>query len=117
MIEPVVEALQHRVVISLCAVDGEILFDAGDAAERHVLCDLDCIRAPGRDHLAARADEIAFEGRGFDESGIAIEPGEFMDFFLRELVVGLCGDDALRSTEKGDGHDGKVSSCLIWVQR
>ena len=74
LVEAFVEALEHGVMVRVGTLYGEKLFDSGDAAERHVLCDFYSIGAPGGYHLAAWADEESFEAIAFDECGFTIEP-------------------------------------------
>ena len=109
LVQSLVETLEHGVVFGLRAADGEVLLNTRDAAESHVLGNLNGIRAPRSNHLAARTHEVAFDGGGVDECCAAVEPAEFVGFFLTELMVCLGGDDALAgSTEKEDCHDGNV---------
>ena len=74
LVEAFVEALEHGVMVSVGTLYGEKLFDSGDAAESHVLCDFYSIGAPGSYHLATWTDEESFERIAFDQCGFTIKP-------------------------------------------
>ena len=81
LVQPVIDALQHRVVIRLGRADGEVFLDAGDALQAHVLGDLDRVRAPRGNHLAARADEMSFHGLSTCRCRAAEEPHQLFRIF------------------------------------
>ena len=64
-VQSVVDALQHRVVL-LVGRGGEVLFNARNAVEIHVLRDLNGICAPRSYHFAAGSDEEPFHPIAFD---------------------------------------------------
>ena len=74
LIEAFVETLEHGIMLGLGIVHREILLDALNALNGHVLRDLHSVGTPRCYHLAAGTYEGAVEGRGFDERGIAVEP-------------------------------------------
>ena len=61
-------------MLGLGIVHREILLDALNALNGHVLRDLHSVGAPRRYHLATGTYEGAVEGRGIDERGFAVEP-------------------------------------------
>ena len=110
LVQSVVAALQHGVECALDScifvLDGEVLLDARDTAQVHVLRYLDSIGTPWRDHFAARADEVSLQAVALHGPGIAVEPAQFLDFFFRELMVRLRGNDALLRGSKKQNHIG-----------
>ncbi len=107
LVEPVVHALQHRVMLGVGVLYGEILLYTRNAAKPHVLGNLHGIRAPRRDHLAARPDVPAFQPVALQRLSLAVEPAKLFHLLRREGAAGLCGYHALlRGTEKQD-HIGK----------
>ena len=59
LVETVIEALKHRVVVGILACHGEILLYTRNAAETHILSNLYGIRTPRCDHFAARPNILA----------------------------------------------------------
>ncbi len=51
--DAVVHTLQHRVVLSVLAVNGEVLLNTRNAVKTHVLSNLNGIRTPGSNHFTA----------------------------------------------------------------
>ena len=101
LVQPVVHALEHGVVLSLTAADGEILLDACNAFQSHVLGDFHGIGAPGCNHFAAGTHVPAFDVGDVEGFGLSVEPAEFLDFVSIEFVVNAGSDDAFgRSSEK-----------------
>ena len=95
LVESVVHALQHRVVVGILAAYGEVFLYTRNAVQIHVLCNLNGICAPGCNHLAARAYEISAEAVVFYECGIAIKPAQFLYFLVIELMVSFGSNNAL----------------------
>ena len=75
LVEAVVHALQHGVVVGILVGYGEILLDAADALEAHVLGDLYGIGRPRGHHLAARAYEPSVEPVCIQQRSLAVKPG------------------------------------------
>ncbi len=101
LIQAVVHALQHGVVIGLVVLDGEILLNTRNAVEIHVLGNLYGIGAPRSNHFTARTDIPALKLSGAIERGFSVKPAKFLYLVLRKLVVHLSGYHAfLRSVEK-----------------
>ncbi len=74
LIQASVHALQHLVVFSILAVNGEVLLNTTDALEAHVLCYLNSIRRPWRHHFATRTNVVAFKRLVLQQLGFAIKP-------------------------------------------
>ena len=53
LIQALIHTLQHRVVLSILAVNGKILLDALHTLNRHVLRDFYSVRTPRRNHLTS----------------------------------------------------------------
>ena len=105
LIESLVKALEHGVVLGVLVCHGEVLLDAHDAFDGHVLGDFHGIGAPGGHHLAAWADEVAFERLALDGRSLAVEPTKFSGLFLRQRMLALRSDDAvLQRLEKTNSH-------------
>ena len=104
LVQSVVHALQHLVVLSILAANREILLDALNAFQSHVLGDLHGVRAPGSDHLAARTDKETLQFLCLFYCGIAVQPTKFVDLVLIELVVYLGSDNALLGSPKKKNH-------------
>ena len=101
LVESFVHALEHRVVVCVFVLNREVLLDAADAFEPHVLGDFYCVCTPGSDHFAAWADETAFQVFFTFHHGFAKKPAEFITFVRGELMVALYGNHALgRGSEK-----------------
>ena len=104
LVQSVVHALQHLVVLSILAANREILLDALNAFQSHVLGDFHGVRAPGSDHLAARTDKETLQFLCLFYCGIAVQPTKFVDLVLIELVVYLGSNDALLGGSKKKNH-------------
>ena len=89
LIQTVVHALQHRVVFGILRTYGKVFLDTRNAAKTHVLCNLNGIRTPWRDHLAARAYIEAVQLLCIDERCIAVEPTECMNLIGIWLMIDL----------------------------
>ena len=102
-VQSVVDALQHRVVL-LLGCGGEVLFDARNAVEIHVLRDLNGICAPRGDHFAAGSDEEPVHPIAFDRGSFAVEPAKFFQFFGVEAMIGRSGDNASNGGAEKENH-------------
>ena len=91
LVEPVVEAFQHGVVVGVGAVGRHELLDAADARQIHVLRDFHGVRAPRRNHFAPWARKPSFDGVVLHGHGLAKEPAEALRFLGRQGVVGFGG--------------------------
>ena len=93
LVQSLVHALQHGVILGLLACHGVVLLDTCDALDTHVLGNLHGIGTPRGDHLAARTDEVALHGFALYQFGIAEQPTQFLDSFLAGLLYGLRSND------------------------
>ena len=74
LIQTLVHALQHGVVVGVLRADGEVLLNAFDAAEVHVLGYFHGVGRPGGDHFAARTNEESFDAFALKQLCVAVEP-------------------------------------------
>ena len=74
LVQTVVHALQHGVVVGILALGREIFLDAGDAFQAHVLRYLHGIGAPRGNHFAARTHEEARQLFACQQFCLAIKP-------------------------------------------
>ena len=74
LVQAVIHTLQHGVVVGILRAHGEVLFDARDAPDVHVLGYFHGIGTPRSDHLAARTNEPSRKLLSFEKVGIAIQP-------------------------------------------
>ena len=95
LVEPVVHALQHRVVVGIGRCHGEELFNTRNAAEAHVLCNLNGIRAPRRNHFPTWAHKESFQLLCIEQRGFAIKPTKSTGFFLTGGVINCRGNHGL----------------------
>ena len=93
LVESLVHALQHGVILGFLACHGIVLLDTCDALDTHVLGNLHGIGTPRGDHLAARTDEESLHRFALYQFGIAEQPTQFLDSFLAGLLHGLRSDD------------------------
>ena len=101
LIQPLVHALQHGVVVRLFTAYGEILLDTRNAAKTHVLGNLNGIGAPRCNHLAAGTHIKSLQSVNTQAGGIAVKPTKFVDFLLIGLMVNLSRNHVLiQSLEK-----------------
>ena len=94
LVEPLIHALQHGVVLNIFSAHGKIFFNTRNAVEIHVLCNLDGICAPRRYHLTAGPDEKSFDAVVVYQFGIAIQPAQLIGFLRCQPMVCLCGNNA-----------------------
>ena len=95
LVEPVVHALQHRVVVGIGRRHGEELFNTRNAAEAHILCNLNGIRAPWRNHFPTRTHEESLQLLCIEQRGFAIKPTKSTGFFLTGGVINCRGNHGL----------------------
>ena len=112
LVQSVIHALQHRVVPGILRFDREELFYTQNAAEIHVLCNLDGIRTPRSYHLATRAYEEAVHAFTLYELGIAVKPAKFIDFILIQPVVCLGSNHALLRSPKKSIMPLYINMCI-----
>ena len=115
LVQTLVHALKHGVVLGILAIDREILLDALHAFDGHVLGDFHRVRAPRRDHLTAWAYKETLQIVLVFWTGFAIQPAKPLDFISGEFVVHLSGNHTLRWCSEKVNH--KVICMRIWVQR
>ena len=104
LMEPFIESLEHRVVIGRSIFHGEEFFDTQNAAEIHILCDLNGIRAPRGNHFTAGANIATLKCGGSFKRGFAKKPTKFFHFIVGELMIYLCSNDALRRCTEKRNH-------------
>ena len=104
LVQPLVHTLQHRVVVCILIFHREILFDAGNAVQSHVLGDFHGVGTPGSNHLAARADEMSFQVVFTFGGGFSKKPAEFVAVCLGEFVVTFYGNHALGWCSEKKNH-------------
>ena len=100
LVQPLVHTLQHRVVVCVLIFYGEVLLDAYDAVQPHILGDFYGVCTPRSNHLTARADEMSFQvvftfGGGFSKKPaefVAVCLGEFMITFYGNHTLGWCSE-------------------------
>ena len=95
LVQTLIHALQHGVVLCSGISHGKILLDARNAVQVHVLRNFNGIGAPRSNHFTARTYEKSVKRLAFHQFGFAIKPTEFAHFVSGEHMVHLCGDDAL----------------------
>ena len=95
LVQSVIHALKHRVIISILGADGEIFLYTAYALHAHVLGNFHGIGTPRGNHLAAWSDEETVEFLIFQECRVAIEPAQFADLIVRKLMVNLSCNHAL----------------------
>ena len=95
LVQPLVHALQHGVVVGVLIFYGEVFLNARNAVEIHVLRNLNGICTPGGNHFATGAYKVAFQLVCIFHGSAAIEPAQFVFLFGGELMVNLRCDDAL----------------------
>ena len=100
LIDRTIHTAQHRVVRCVFALDHLEFLDTGNPLESHVLCDLDGIRTPGGDHLAARSDKNTVEHLGVQLLRFAEKPSQFGDICCRERLAGIDGINDVCFPEK-----------------
>ena len=105
LVQTVIHALEHRVVVGLGRIYGEILLYAADSLQGHVLRDLYRVGAPRRDHLAPGAYEISLQLIIIYRLGIAVKPTKFAYLFFGKLVICLRGNHALRPCPEKKNHN------------
>ena len=82
LVQTLVHALKHRVVVGIFRVDGEVLLYTRNAVEAHILSYLYGIRTPWSNHFAAWAHEEALDGLTLYECSTAVQPTQFIDLIL-----------------------------------
>ena len=105
LVQPLVHALQHGVVPGVFICHGEILLDALDAFDAHVLGDFHGVCAPWRNHFASGAYETAFQVFFIFGCGFSKKPAELVVVCLREGVFARYGNHAfLRGSVKSNHY-------------
>ena len=82
LVQTVVHTLQHRVVLGVLVVNGEILLYTLNALDTHILGNLNGIGTPRRNHLAARTDEVSVHCLSFHKGRLTVKPTKFLNFFF-----------------------------------
>ena len=95
LIKTFIHALQHRVVVGIGRSYREELFNTRNAAEAHVLCNLNGICAPRRNHFPTWTHEEPFQLLCVEQCGLSIKPTECTGFFLTWGVIDGRGNHGL----------------------
>ena len=96
LVQPLIHTLQHRVILSILAVNGEILLYARDALDGHVLGYLHRIGTPGGNHLASRTHEVSTQLFVVKQRCIVVQPAQCLLFLLTWLMIYLSRNDVCR---------------------
>ena len=115
LIQALVHALQHGVVLSILAIYREIFLNALHTLDSHVLCDFHSVGAPRRNHLTAWTYKKTFQIVFAFGLSFAIQPAKFLCLISRQFVVCLRGNHTLCWSSEKVNH--KVMCLKIWVQR
>ncbi len=117
LIEPVIHALQHGVVLCLSRCHGEVFLYTQNAAEIHILCNLYGICAPRCYHLATRTHEEALHLCAIHKRSLAIKPAKLADFVGCQLMITLRCDYALLGSFKEKYHCYRVVNLLPYHKK
>ena len=74
LVEPMIHALQHRVMVCVFIFHRKIFFDTAYAAESHILRDLYSVGTPWSNHFAPRAYKPAFQVLFAFRGSVTVEP-------------------------------------------
>ena len=102
LVESVIQALKHGVMVGILACYGEVFLDASYALDVHVLRNLNGIRAPRGHHFAARSDEVACKALFFQCRCFSVEPAKFVYILSTKCLSCLCGNNTLLGCLKED---------------
>jgi len=91
LVEPVVQALQHLVILRLLLLCAEELLYALYAANVHILGNLHCSCTPRGNHLPSWANEFSFYCLLLQLAGIPKQPLEGICILLRNHLLSLNG--------------------------
>ena len=89
LVQPVVNALEHRVMCCLARRYREVFLDTADALQSHVLGNFHGVRTPRRNHFAARTDEPSAQCLSLYRLGSAKKPYELLRLFRCKRMLGL----------------------------
>ena len=117
LIQAVIEALEHGIVVSILVLYGEVFLYSRNAFDGHVLRDFHCVSAPGRNHFAARTDEIALQVLFLFSIRFSIKPAEFLDFGFRQGLFAFSCDNALLGCLEKSNHFEVVFNLPAKVQK
>ena len=105
LVQTVVHALQHGVVVGFLAAYREVLLYTQNAVKAHVLSNLDGIRTPRSNHLTAWPHIEARQRLCILQvDGIAVEPAKFVDFRMGQRMVDFCCNHALGLSSEEKNH-------------
>ncbi len=117
LVETIIQALQHGVVLGIRGVHREVFLDATDSLQGHVLGDFHRIGAPGSHHFTTRAYEIPTQLLIIHQLGIAVKPSKFAYFIFGKFVIRLRGDHTFRPCPEKKNHNLSRKISIIMVQR
>ena len=104
LVYSLVHTLEHGVVVGISAGHREELLYTRNAAEVHILGNLNGICAPRRNHFTAWAHIEALQSLLRHEGGVAIKPTEFVDFLLIGLMVDFSRNHMLVLSLEEENH-------------
>ena len=114
LIQALVHTLQHRVMLGILALHGEILLDALHTLNRHVLRDFHSVRAPRRNHLTSWTHKKSLQIALAFWLSFTIQPAKLISLISRKLVVHLRGNHTLGWCSEKVNH--KVTDLKIFCK-
>ena len=104
LVEAVIKAAQHRIVLRIGTLHREILLNTGNALEAHVLCNLYGIGTPRSDHFTTWTIEPACKLLLGEQDGIAEKPAQTLRFISTQLMIDIDSQDSGRGLLEKENH-------------
>ena len=114
LIQALVHTLQHRVMLSILAVYGEIFLDALYTLNCHVLRDFHSVGTPRRNHLTSWTHKKSLQIVLAFWLSFTIQPAKLIGLISRKLVVHLRGNHTLGWCSEKVNH--KVTDLKIFCK-
>ena len=95
LVQSLIHALQHRIVLGIFRFHGEIFLDTRNAFQTHVLRDFHSIGTPRSYHFASWTHIKTVYRVCLQTGSVAVKPTKFVDFFLIGLMINLSCNNAL----------------------